>query len=123
MDGVPAEELQKALELEGNVVGNMLMSSFDDSSALEMAARLDRCVDNLLYGVHTQRTPHSRSVYVDLLAGLALTAESLRTRSRGDQAAADRHAAMASQCLARVSMNEILPGGDTGRTGDGGPFA
>lgn len=113
------EELRRALELEGTAVGSMLVPWFDDAHAQEIAARLDVCVDRLVPGVAHQPTPYARTVYVDLMMGLALTAESVRARSLGDLSSADRHAATASRCLARVSLSEIvleadfdLPDGD-----------
>ncbi|GHF44723.1 hypothetical protein FHX82_001808 [Amycolatopsis bartoniae] len=102
------DELRRALELEGTAVGCMLMPWFDDEWALTIAAQLDECVDRLIPGMVRQASPYARAIYVDLLMALALTAESVRRKTRGDQASADQHVASASKCLARVTMREIV---------------
>jgi hypothetical protein len=107
---MPAEDLLRALELEGTAAGAMLAPGRCDDRVVGIAAELDRCVDQLVAGVVKQPTPDTQTMYVDLLMGLALTAESLRARYAGDGASADRNAAKASECLTRVRMNDIRTG-------------
>ncbi|MEU4250344.1 hypothetical protein AB0F15_23315 [Amycolatopsis sp. NPDC026612] len=110
MTEMPAEELLRALELEGTAAGAMLAPGGCDERVPGIAAELDRCVDRLVAGVAKQPTPYTQTMYVDLLMGLTLTAESLRARHSGDGASAVRHAAKASECLTRVSMQDMCSG-------------
>ena len=80
----------------------------DDEDADEIASHLDYCVDHLAPGVRHQPSAHAYEMYVDLMMGLAMTAESLRARARGDVCMSDQHQAAASACLSRVRLTELI---------------
>ena len=84
------------------------MELHDDEDAEEIASHLDYCVDHLAPGVLHQPSPDAYEMYVDLMMGLAMTAQSLRARSRGDICLAEQHQATASACLSRVHLNQLI---------------
>ncbi|MTD55822.1 hypothetical protein [Amycolatopsis pithecellobii] len=95
-------------EIEEIVAEAIAMSLFDNGRALDTAKWLDRCVDRLAPGVAFQPSPDAREMYVDLMMGLALTAESLRARTQSDQITADQNELTASRCLDRVRIEELV---------------
>lgn len=105
LNNEPMEELFG--ELEDMVAEGVAMSLFNGGRALEIARWLDRCVDGLVPGVHVQPTPYAREMYVDLMMGLAMMAESLRARSQSDLTGADQDEATASRCFERVRFDEL----------------
>jgi len=81
---------------------------FDTERPLESAKWLDRCVESLVPGVAEQPTPNVREMYVDLMMGLALTAESFRAQTQSDPVSADESRLRAIRCLDRVRPEELV---------------
>lgn len=101
------EMIREAIALECDAVDSILAPGLDDQRARSIATRLDGRVDQLIAKAVAQPNARSRAMYIDLLMGIALTAESLRSRSSGDEVSAERHTARAAHYLAKVSMCKI----------------
>ncbi|HEX3781149.1 MAG TPA: hypothetical protein VHX38_15925 [Pseudonocardiaceae bacterium] len=74
---------------------------------LELANRFDRRVDQLTSEVHRQPDEAARESCVDLMVGLAVSAEAMRALQRGDTATGASHLAMAVQHLKQVTPGTI----------------
>ena len=108
----PMDERLEERRLDETAVDDAATGSGECDSAGEMAAHLDEYVDHLMPGLAKQPNPYAHNMYVDLMMGLTLLADSVRARSRGDLASADGNWARAAECLERVSLDEIVLDGD-----------
>jgi hypothetical protein len=61
---------------------------------LELADRLDRCVDQLVQVSDRQPTPQAREYYVDLMVGLTNAAAAMRGSSTAGEAASQLRSAI-----------------------------
>jgi len=74
---------------------------------LEMATRLDLCVDHLLRRIDDQPNARARETYVDLMVGLSTAAEAMRASYRGDTDESVSHLLSALRHLRGVDLSNI----------------
>jgi hypothetical protein len=69
---------------------------------LELAAQLERCVDQLIPWLDSQPTDHAHEACLDLMVGLSIGAEAMRAWARGDSAACAEYVSSAVRHLETV---------------------